>query len=128
MHKLCVFVVRTYHKAGHLMTRLIFRFSCLSHVLDSILLLTCTLRQYLTLVNQKAPVVAAMLQSRLFNAQAWAKNGRKGKQKIYMFFYNFYYTPDIRSMWGYIVFAFPFVCLFVCSFVRLSVTGSKFLR
>ena len=50
------------------------------------------------------------------------------------------YTPDIRSMWGYIVFAFPFVRsfvrtfvrsfvrLFVRSFVRLSVTGSKFLR
>ena len=70
------------------MTRLIFRFSCLSSVLDSILLLS--LRRYLTLVNQKAPVVAAMLQSRLFNAQEWAKNGRKGKQKIYMFFYNFY--------------------------------------
>ena len=52
----------------------------------------------------------------------------------------FYYTPDIRSMWGYIVFAFPFVRSFVRtyvrsfvrsyvrSFVRLSVTGSKFLR
>ena len=54
-----------------------------------------------------------------------------------------YYTPDIRSMWGYIVFAFPFVRSFVRtyvrsfvrsyvrsfrSFVRLSVTGSKFLR
>ena len=25
----------------------------------------------------------------------------------------FYYTPDIRSMWGYIVFAFPFVRSFV---------------
>ena len=47
-----------------------------------------------------------------------------------------YYTPDIRSMCGYIVFAFPFVRsfvrtyvrAFVRSFVRLSVTGSKFLR
>ena len=54
------------------------------------------------------------------------------------------YTPDIRSMWGYIVFAFPFVRSsvrsfvrtfvrsfvrsYVRSFVRLSVTGSKFLR
>ena len=38
------------------------------------------------------------------------------------------YTPDIRSMWGYIVFAFLFVRTFVRSFVRLSVTGSKFLR
>ena len=27
------------------------------------------------------------------------------------------YTPDIRSMWGCIVFAFPFVCSFVCTFV-----------
>ena len=46
------------------------------------------------------------------------------------------YTPDIRSIWGYIVFAFPFirsfvrtyVRTFVRTFVRLSVTGSKFLR
>ena len=46
------------------------------------------------------------------------------------------YTPDKRSMWGYIVFAFPFVRTFVRSFVRtflrsfvrLSVTGSTFLR
>ena len=33
-----------------------------------------------------------------------------------------FYTPDIRSMWGYIVFAFPFVCssvrTYVCSYVR----------
>ena len=39
-----------------------------------------------------------------------------------------YYTPDIRSMWGYIVFAFPFVCTYIRSFVRLSITGSKFLH
>ena len=30
------------------------------------------------------------------------------------------YTPDIRSMWGYIVFAF----LFVCSFVRMTFVRS----
>ena len=30
----------------------------------------------------------------------------------------FYYTPDIRSMWGYIDFAFPFVRSFVRSYVR----------
>ena len=47
------------------------------------------------------------------------------------------YTPDIRSMWGYIVFAFPFVRSFVrsyvrsfgrsyiCSFVRLFVFPSQ---
>ena len=34
------------------------------------------------------------------------------------------YTPDIQSMWEYIVFAFPFVS----PFIRLSITGSKFLR
>ena len=28
-----------------------------------------------------------------------------------------YYTPDIRSMWGYIVFAFPFVRTYVRSLV-----------
>ena len=28
------------------------------------------------------------------------------------------YTPNIRSTWGYIVFAFPFVSSFVCMFVR----------
>ena len=44
------------------------------------------------------------------------------------------YTPDIRSMWGYIVFAFPFVSTFVCSFVRSSfrhrvkVFALKFIR
>ena len=32
-----------------------------------------------------------------------------------------YYTPDIRSMWGYIVFAFPFVRSSVRSFVRTCV-------
>ena len=31
-----------------------------------------------------------------------------------------HYTPDIRSMWGYIVFAFPFVRSFVRTFVRRS--------
>ena len=36
------------------------------------------------------------------------------------------YIPDIRSMWGYIVFAFLFVRSFVRSFVCLSVTGSSF--
>ena len=34
-----------------------------------------------TLVNQKALVVAATL----FNTLVWAKNGGKGKQKIYVF-------------------------------------------
>ena len=38
----------------------------------------------ITLVNQKALVVAARLWSRLFNALEWAKNGGKGKQKIYL--------------------------------------------
>ena len=52
------------------------------------------------------------------------------------------YTPDIQSMWGYIVFAFPFVCSFlrtyvrsfVCSFVcssfrhRVRVFVLKFIR
>ena len=28
------------------------------------------------------------------------------------------YTPDIRSMWGYIIFAFPFICSYVRSFVH----------
>ena len=37
-----------------------------------------------TLVNQKALVVAATLRSRLFNTLEWAKNGGKGKQKIYL--------------------------------------------
>ena len=31
---------------------------------------------------------------------------------------DYYYTPDIRSMWGYIVFAFPFVRSFVRTYVR----------
>ena len=45
-----------------------------------------------------------------------------------------YYTPDIRSMWGYIVFAFPFVRSFVRTFVRSSfrhrvkVFALKFIR
>ena len=52
------------------------------------------------------------------------------KINFFFSFYNLssYYTPDIRSMSGYIVFAFPFVRTYVRSFVRLSVTGSKFLR
>ena len=29
-----------------------------------------------------------------------------------------YYTPDIRSMWEYIVFAFPFVRSFVRTYIR----------
>ena len=36
-----------------------------------------------------------------------------------------FYTPDIRSMWGYIVFAFRFVCSFVRSFVRSFVFPSQ---
>ena len=37
-----------------------------------------------------------------------------------------FYTPDIRSMWGYIVFAFPFVSTFVrLSFVRSFVFPSQ---
>ena len=31
-----------------------------------------------------------------------------------------HYNPDIRSMWGYIVFAFPFVRSYVRLFVRSS--------
>ena len=40
------------------------------------------------------------------------------------------YTPDIRSMWGYIVFAFPFVHSFVCSSFRyrVKVFALKFIR
>ena len=46
------------------------------------------------------------------------------------------YTPDIGSMWGYIVFAFPFrpfvrsyVRSFVCSFRhRVKVYALKFIR
>ena len=41
---------------------------------------------------------------------------------------SFNYTPDIRSMWGYIVLAFPFLRSFIRSYVRSFVTGSKFLR
>ena len=43
--------------------------------------------------------------------------------------YTHNYTPDIRSMWGYIVFTFPFVYssvrLFVRTFVRLFVFPSQ---
>ena len=48
------------------------------------------------------------------------------------------YTPDIRSMWGYIVFAFPFVRSFVCTYIhsfvhssfrhRVKVFALKFIR
>ena len=44
------------------------------------------------------------------------------------------YSPDIRGMWGYIVFAFPFVRSYVRSFVRSSfrhrvkVFALKFIR
>ena len=34
--------------------------------------------------------------------------------------FGYNYTPDIRSMWGYIAFAFPFVRSYVHSFVRSS--------
>ena len=40
-----------------------------------------------------------------------------------------YYTPDIRSMWGYIVFLFPFARLFVRTYVSSFVcpcVGSSF--
>ena len=36
------------------------------------------------------------------------------------------YTPDIRSMCGYIVFAFPFVHSFICTFVRKFVRSFVF--
>ena len=41
-----------------------------------------------------------------------------------------HYTPDIRSMWGYIVFAFPFVRSFVRSSFRhrVKVFALKFIR
>ena len=42
------------------------------------------IRVKITPVNQKALVVAATLRSWLFNALEWAKNGEKGKQKIYL--------------------------------------------
>ena len=35
------------------------------------------------------------------------------------------YTPDIQSMWGYIVFAFPFVRSFVRTYVRSFVFPSQ---
>ena len=37
-----------------------------------------------------------------------------------------YYTPDIRSMWGYIVFAFPFVRSFIRTYVRSYVRSFVF--
>ena len=36
---------------------------------------------------------------------------------IIKLYYHLYYTPDIQSMWGYIVFAFPFVRTYVRLFV-----------
>ena len=38
----------------------------------------------------------------------------------------YYYTPDIQSMWGYIVSVFPFVHLFVRTFVHLYVRSFVF--
>ena len=57
----------------------------------------------------------------------WRSGGRrfKPRQGRQHSFVEIDYTPDIRSMWGYIVFAFPFVCSsvrsFLCTFVRLFV-------
>ena len=43
-----------------------------------------------------------------------------------------FYTPDIRSMLGYIVFAFPLVRSYICSFVfpshRVKVFALKFIK
>ena len=41
-----------------------------------------------------------------------------------------HYIPDIRSMWGYIVFAFPFVCTYIRSSFRHRVKdfALKFIR
>ena len=44
-----------------------------------------------------------------------------------------YYTPDIRNMWGYIDFAFPFIRLFIRMYVRsfrhrVKVFALKFIR
>ena len=39
-------------------------------------------------------------------------------------FSEIFYTPDIQSMWGYIVFAFSFVCSYVRLFVRLCIRSS----
>ena len=39
---------------------------------------------------------------------------------------NINYTPDIRSMWGYIVFAFPFIRSFVPTYVRSFVRSFVF--
>ena len=36
-----------------------------------------------------------------------------------------YYTPDIRSMWGYIVFVFPFIRSFIRTYVRSFVFPSQ---
>ena len=38
---------------------------------------------------------------------------------------SFYYTPDIRSIWGHIVFAFPFVRSFIRTYVRSFVFPSQ---
>ena len=42
----------------------------------------------------------------------------------------YFYTPNIRSMWGYIVFAFPFVSSYVRSSFRhrVKVFALKFIR
>ena len=39
-------------------------------------------------------------------------------------FSEIFYTPDIQSMWGYIVFAFSFVCSCVRLFVRSCIRSS----
>ena len=44
--------------------------------------------------------------------------GSDGEFQTRYYKVSFDYTPDIQSMWGYIVFAFPFVRSYVRSFVR----------
>ena len=58
--------------------------------------------------------------------------------RIPLFYLRYIYTPDIRSMWGYIVFAFPFIRSFVHTFVhsfvlscfrhKVKVFALKFIR
>ena len=50
--------------------------------------------------------------------------GSDGEFQTRYYKVSFDYTPDIRSMWGYIVFAFPFVRLFVPTYVHSYIRSS----
>ena len=81
-------------------------------------------KKYQKKVNEDEIMIESMTRSAEHKNHNSAFSSSVRITSLLNFFCMHIYTPDMRSMWGYIVFAFPFVRLFVPMFIRSCVRSS----